>query len=260
MKKQILFTESNQVSNYYHIIVDFLPIIYQEYLLNTNVIINFDYPSRTSLIKQIIEAIFGNTIKIDTNLVTPTKYSYNAIKNSINYAYIQYLKSMASKKIQKIQTYEKILIHRRNRYIDNNLIEYLKSIGFVEIQCENLSISEQCHIFGNANIIIGSHGAGLTNILFCKQTALIIELNNGFNPLCYPNIAKLCNLSLYTLFDQNIITSTDNPHLCFGDIKWQTPYISNSHIIKANTFNMPLPIFINYMSYIINYHEAKNTK
>lgn len=262
--QQILFTESNQISNYYHIMVDFLPIIYKEYLLNPNISIDFDYPLRTDLIKKIIEIMFDSTVNIKEHLTTPKIYPYNTIKNSIDQHYLKYIRNIAKSKTQTIKSHDKILIYRNNRYICDELIQYLKNIGFVEIDCENLTIVEQLCVFSNAKIIIGSHGAGLTNILYCNQDALIIELNNGFNMHCYPNIAKLCGLTIHTLFDENIFVDikvgdrrSENRVLGFGDIQWELPNIKNHHIVKNNIFNMDPCLFKTYINYIINDYKHR---
>jgi len=52
---------------------------------------------------------------------------------------------------------------------------YLQKIGFEILQMSKLPFLEQVKICSEAKIVIGPHGAGLTNIAFCKN-AKILEL------------------------------------------------------------------------------------
>ena len=67
------------------------------------------------------------------------------------------------------------------RHISNEtaLMNLLNTKGFTSYCLEDLSISEQAHIFNNAKVIIGPHGAGWTNLIFCKPGTNIIEIDHG---------------------------------------------------------------------------------
>ncbi|EWY39921.1 hypothetical protein N825_04920 [Skermanella stibiiresistens SB22] len=49
--------------------------------------------------------------------------------------------------------------------------------GFETVRLEDLSFDEQVSLFGGAEIVIGVHGAGFTNMLFAPRGALLIELH-----------------------------------------------------------------------------------
>jgi capsular polysaccharide biosynthesis protein len=53
----------------------------------------------------------------------------------------------------------------------------LKNKGFELIHAEDLSFKEQVKLFSESAFIIGVHGAGLTNILFCPNNCKLIELH-----------------------------------------------------------------------------------
>jgi|TARA_Y100000310_G_scaffold315927_1_gene367081 capsular polysaccharide biosynthesis protein len=91
-----------------------------------------------------------------------------------------------------IQQYElndslKIYIKRGNRRTIVNesiLIQRLKELGYKIVLNEKLSFSEQIDLYKNASIVIGTHGAGLSNVLFSPQGSMVVELfpNNLIKP------------------------------------------------------------------------------
>ena len=59
------------------------------------------------------------------------------------------------------------------------------------IKLSELSFNEQIKIFNEAKIIIGSHGAGLTNLIFCEPSTKVIEIGNpNFDCDVFKNISK----------------------------------------------------------------------
>ena len=68
-------------------------------------------------------------------------------------------------------------IFNHNKLVNNlEIIEYLKKKRFLIIKLAELSFNEQIKIFNEAKIIIGSHGAGLTNLIFCEPSTKVIEI------------------------------------------------------------------------------------
>lgn len=60
------------------------------------------------------------------------------------------------------------------------------------------SVEEQINMFANAKIIIGPHGAGLTNIAFCKPGAILYEFMSSRNPNpCFANLAQSMGIDYY---------------------------------------------------------------
>ncbi len=82
-----------------------------------------------------------------------------------------------------VTSYEntRIYISRKNaqhRRVINELeiIDLLKSYGIVSVELENLSFSEQVNLFNNAELVVGPHGGGLANLVFCSKGTQVIEL------------------------------------------------------------------------------------
>lgn len=109
-----------------------------------------------------------------------------------------YLRQLYTSEIEKAGASTKIYIQRltgRKVINEDELLDYLKPLNFEVVNPEKLSVAEQAEIFGSADIVIGPHGAGLTNIVFCKPGTMVIDLfaAEWVNP-CYWIIAEHLNL------------------------------------------------------------------
>ena len=56
---------------------------------------------------------------------------------------------------------------------------YLSARGYECIDLEGLSVPHQLRLFSEAKVVIGAHGAGLANILFCNPGAKLIDIIPG---------------------------------------------------------------------------------
>ena len=96
-----------------------------------------------------------------------------------------------------------IYISRKNtkQGIDNEdeLIKILSSLGFIIFSPEDYNLDRQIEAFTNAKIVIGLHGAGLTNMLFCPLGTVIVELGKKGEKLdkCYFNLANNLEFDYY---------------------------------------------------------------
>jgi Glycosyltransferase 61 len=52
----------------------------------------------------------------------------------------------------------------------------LERYGFESVCTETLSLREETELFANADVVVGVHGAGLTNLLFCHPGCVVVEL------------------------------------------------------------------------------------
>ncbi|HBT93787.1 MAG TPA: hypothetical protein DEB23_05960 [Chitinophagaceae bacterium] len=112
----------------------------------------------------------------------------------------------------------KIYVSRRQaakRRIKNEetVIEVLKAFGFYILETEDLSLDEQISIMHHADIFVSAHGAGLTNMIFCKEGTKIFELclKNKILDKCYFNLANAMDLHYYYQFCESA-DSTDDYH------------------------------------------------
>jgi hypothetical protein len=70
--------------------------------------------------------------------------------------------------------------NKRNLINEAELFQALKPLGFVKIDFEKITIKKQIEISRNAKIIIGYHGAGLTNCFFMEKNNHFIEIVNSY--------------------------------------------------------------------------------
>jgi len=54
-----------------------------------------------------------------------------------------------------------------------------ETVGSVEL--EEMAFSEQVRLFSQARIVIGIHGAGLANVVFCRPGSVLIEVDPEWN-------------------------------------------------------------------------------
>jgi hypothetical protein len=78
----------------------------------------------------------------------------------------------------KIQRTKRIFVSRRNarhRQIlnESKLYDFLRDRGFSIVHLEDMTCREQVSMFANAEVVVGAHGAGLTNLLFAKDATLV---------------------------------------------------------------------------------------
>lgn len=73
---------------------------------------------------------------------------------------------------------------------EDGLIAELETRGFKIVVPGSLSFSEQARLFRGADLVVGTHGAGMTNIAFCEPGAVVYEIL----PAHYTN-AIFCNLA-----------------------------------------------------------------
>ena len=101
------------------------------------------------------------------------------------------------------KNFKKIFIDRsdskfRHNKLSNNqaVCAHLKNLGFEVVQLTKLSFEEQIKTFNNAQVIVGNHGAGLTNIVFCKANTQIVEIESpNFKCDVFGNISNFLNLN-----------------------------------------------------------------
>ena len=100
-------------------------------------------------------------------------------------------------------TFEKVFIYRRGlRSLENNqaVLECLTALGFYCFDPGDHPVSFQLAALTKASVVVGVHGAGLTNILFSNQLNFLLEIMPGnIKPNHYREIAVTKGASYFCL-------------------------------------------------------------
>ena len=206
-------------NNYAHWLLDIVPKIKILSLVYNIKNIDYFYFSKLNRFqKETFKILKLNSIKIiDSksnkhclmeNLIFCTHPNY--FKGTISDAHsnipkwiIRYLrKTFLTAADKKIEKHKKIYIDRSDsRYNhckiinDSEIKEYLKNQGFQIIRLSKHSLKKQVSIFKSCNYVIGPHGAGLANLIFCKRKTKVLEIKNIGHPnKVYQKISKLNKL------------------------------------------------------------------
>lgn len=98
--------------------------------------------------------------------------------------------------LPKVEQSERLIFISRGdasrRRVANETIlrERLINVGFDVHTLAGLSLSEQQHLFASATIICAPHGAGLTNLVWCRRGAVVIDfLSENHLPPCFKELA-----------------------------------------------------------------------
>ncbi|MCL2931175.1 MAG: glycosyltransferase family 61 protein [Trichodesmium sp. MAG_R03] len=78
---------------------------------------------------------------------------------------------------------DKLIYISRSNYTrkiinESEILPIIKKYNFEILRCEELSFREQINIFSQAQVLLGPHGAGIYNQIFCNRGAIIIEIYN----------------------------------------------------------------------------------
>jgi capsular polysaccharide biosynthesis protein len=76
---------------------------------------------------------------------------------------------------------KKVFISRKDAPLrkilnEDEIFALFQAHGFTRYELSKLSATEQILLFNNAEIVVGEHGAGLVNIMFCKPKTRVIEI------------------------------------------------------------------------------------
>lgn len=147
------------------------------------------------------------------SLVTRTDQGHKHFGNFVHpytatYTRNKLLKAASEKIIDTSHFSKRVFISRKDGYNarrilnEDDIFKILEPYGFQRYILGDLSIVEQIQLCHNAEIIIGEHGAGLANVLFCNPSCKVIELFHHFVPIDFwyaSSIAKASYIPINTL-------------------------------------------------------------
>lgn len=171
--------------NYYHSIIDFFPRLfsYKKSIFDNidKLIIGddklkpiFEYLIQKLKIKLKIK-IIKNKVYFFKNSVFTVNNNFEKINNLYrNIFYDDDLNATRKIFISRKDASSRTIIN------ENELINFLKDNDFEIINLSKKKFIDQIKIFNSARLIVAMHGAGLTNLLFCKSNTKVIEITENF--------------------------------------------------------------------------------
>lgn len=98
-------------------------------------------------------------------------------------------------------TVKKIYVSRRDsgRYPENEseIEQFVRAKGFEVVSLTGLSLAKQISLFSGAEVIIGTHGAGLANIVWSMSgRTRVVEICLPNQPDCFARLASLKGIEL----------------------------------------------------------------
>ena len=118
----------------------------------------------------------------------------------------KFLKFKSKKKF-----YSKIYIDRsdseyseRKIMNENEIKKFLLKKKFKILRLSEFSIIEQIGIFNSAKIIVGNHGAGFTNLVFCKKNVRVVEFRDINSAKLFKKISKDLGLNYKSILGQKV--------------------------------------------------------
>ena len=96
---------------------------------------------------------------------------------------------------------ESINDYQTKRLISNEeeVKNYLLKNNFTIVKLHEIDFSKQVDIFNNVDCVVGLHGAGLTNLVFCRPKTKVIEFRNKNAGPMYENLSKKNNLNYFSI-------------------------------------------------------------
>ena len=89
--------------------------------------------------------------------------------------------------------------HMRSLINEDEVKNFLIKKNFTFLRLNELNFSEQVQYFNNAEYIIGLHGAGFANLVFCNNNTKVIEFRMNETGKVIENLAKNNNLKFNSI-------------------------------------------------------------
>ena len=131
----------------------------------------------------------------------------------------------------------RIFIARRGpRSIVNEreVLRALQPLGFVGCRLETMPLADQVALFHRAECVVGPHGAGLTNLLFCRSGTPVIEIGTPYRPwACFYEIAHHRGLDYHLHMASPTRVRHFNPQSGVGDSDLRVDPVGLRDVIEA---------------------------
>ena len=98
-------------------------------------------------------------------------------------------------------------VSRESSALDRRILEILTPLGFVPLNFTNMDVASQVQAISNAKIIVGVHGGALSNIIFSKSCALLVEIfNHSYRTHFFKYAAITLGIDYISLEEDDVLT------------------------------------------------------
>jgi len=162
-------------SGFFHLITEDLTAM----LLNNSDWPTLNYKGNSNLVSQILHNCKLQTldspkwVKVNNLSFISRGYDLGYLHPSGLEALRSFLKDSGLNSKAKENIYVSRVGTRRSILGEEKIVEHLRSKNFRIVKAEDYTFSKQLEIFGNANILIGVHGAGLAHGIWSAESKLI---------------------------------------------------------------------------------------
>lgn len=196
---------TTRANNYYHWWIDSLSRIWLVEHVLGHMGLTWLLPPRDPGFHHQTLALVGAQGRARTMGATPTRFTSVIFTPGLSYGAAQALSPLVTQfagylqgRIRPISPpVRRLYLSRgdaRFRRVTNEgaVVRALADLGFQSVTLSSLTAREQAELFAGAEIVIGAHGAGLTNMLFAPPGTALIELfpDVGAHSSCYRHLAS----------------------------------------------------------------------
>jgi hypothetical protein len=122
--------------------------------------------------------------------------------------------SILRKLITRPDSIKKIVILRadKHRRFQEDILSFLLKEGFCPVVLDDMSIQEEINLFAGVDIVVGNHGSGLSNLVYCSPGTKILEIMRGDYHYIYPEFVDYTNELLNfnpKIYHQQVLCDSD---------------------------------------------------
>lgn len=116
--------------------------------------------------------------------------------------------------LQPVATPRRLYVSRADAPVrrmanEREVLQLLSRFGFESVCLSQHSFGEQARLFNSADVIVGPHGAGFANIVFCREKTAIIEvMPPHWMAPCFMTLATSAGCRHHHLVAEDPVTSS----------------------------------------------------
>ncbi|MBW7840187.1 MAG: glycosyltransferase family 61 protein [Chitinophagaceae bacterium] len=209
-----VFVTDHYSHNYYHWLCEALPklLLLREKGLNSLVVLPERYKA-INYVSESLNSLGWSSAYFSENTILQASLAYipEATARSGSQHPLYFTKSiqlLTDKNVNGgLLPESKIIFISRQNTVTRRLVnwdeikEILDNYKVKIVNLENYTLRAQIQLLHSTEILIGVHGAGLTNMCFMKKGASVVEIRRKDDRLnyCYFKLANTCELAYYYL-------------------------------------------------------------